>query len=123
MSAGENEFIKRRIYLTLEHGRNIALRNLFRKVFIAGGFDQPKDGQPPIRRTRVPVMEFAAALRIGTHASDRAALDIDHTECLLANLIYKVAPPNPCITVVKQTNGIGSHERLHCARSRYGRLE
>lgn len=91
MVAGEDQFIKRRIYLTLERGRNIALRNLFRKVFIAGGFDEPKEGQPPIRRTRVPVSEFAAALRNGTNANERAPLDIDHAECMLANLIYKVS--------------------------------
>ncbi|KAI9374842.1 hypothetical protein BJX61DRAFT_496635 [Aspergillus egyptiacus] len=89
MSAGEEEFVKRRIYLPLERGRDIALRNLFRKVFIAGGFDEPKDGQPPIRRTRIPVAEFAAALRIGTHADDRSRVDIDEVECLLSNLIYK----------------------------------
>lgn len=91
LTAGEDQFIKRRIYLTLERGRNIAVRNLFRKVFIAGGFDEPKDGQPAIRRTRVPVAEFAAALRIGTKVDDRTPLDIDHAECLLANLIYKVS--------------------------------
>ncbi|GKZ78933.1 COP9 signalosome (CSN) subunit [Aspergillus niger] len=89
MTAGEEEFVKRRIYLPLERGRDIALRNLFRKVFIAGGFDEPKEGQPPIRRTRVPVAEFAAALRIGTHADDRSRIDIDEVECLLSNLIYK----------------------------------
>ncbi|PLB46680.1 hypothetical protein P170DRAFT_511376 [Aspergillus steynii IBT 23096] len=89
MSAGEEEFVKRRIYLPLERGRDIALRNLFRKVFIAGGFEEGKDGQPPIRRTRVPVAEFAAAIRIGTHASDRTRVDIDEVECLLSNLIYK----------------------------------
>ncbi|KAE8363849.1 hypothetical protein BDV27DRAFT_129335 [Aspergillus caelatus] len=89
MTAGEEEFVKRRIYLPLERGRDIALRNLFRKVFIAGGFEEPKDGQPPIRRTRVPVAEFAAALRIGTHADDRSRVDIDEVECLLSNLIYK----------------------------------
>lgn len=93
MSAGEEEFVKRRIYLPLERGRDIALRNLFRKVFIAGGFEEAKDGQPPIRRTRVPVAEFAAALRIGTHATGRTRVDMDEVECLLANLIYKV-----CIT-------------------------
>lgn len=90
MSAGEEEFVKRRIYLPLERGRDIALRNLFRKVFIVGGFEEAKDGQPPIRRTRVPVAEFAAALRIGTHATGRTRVDIDEVECLLANLIYKV---------------------------------
>ncbi|KAL2007832.1 hypothetical protein VTN00DRAFT_7814 [Thermoascus crustaceus] len=89
MSAGEDEFVKRRIYLPLERGRDIALRNLFRKVFIAGGYDEPKDGQPPIRRTRVPVAEFAAALRIGTHADEKSRVDFDEVECLLSNLIYK----------------------------------
>lgn len=91
MSAGEDEFVKRRIYLPLERGRDIALRNLFRKVFIAGGYDEPKDGQPPIRRTRVPVAEFAAALRIGTHAEEKSRVDFDEVECLLSNLIYKVS--------------------------------
>lgn len=90
MSAGEDEFVKRRIYLPLERGRDIALRNLFRKVFIAGGFEQPKDDQPRMRRTRIPIAEFAAALRIGTHADDRSRVDIDEVECLLSNLIYKV---------------------------------
>ncbi|PKY04406.1 COP9 signalosome complex subunit 12 [Aspergillus campestris IBT 28561] len=89
MSAGEEEFVKRRIYLPLERGRDIALRNLFRKVFIAGGFEEPKEGQPPIRRTRIPVGEFAAALRIGTHADAKSRVDIDEVECLLSNLIYK----------------------------------
>ncbi|KAJ5586813.1 uncharacterized protein N7459_002578 [Penicillium hispanicum] len=89
MAAGEEEFVKRRIYLPLERGRDIALRNLFRKVFIAGGFEEPTDGKPPIRRTRVPVSEFAAALRIGTHATSRTRVDIDEVECLLSNLIYK----------------------------------
>ncbi|KAJ5545756.1 PCI/PINT associated module [Penicillium frequentans] len=89
MAAGEEEFVKRRIYLPLERGRDIALRNLFRKVFIAGGFEEPKEGQPPVRRSRIPVVEFAAALRIGTHATGRTRIDIDEVECLLSNLIYK----------------------------------
>ena len=90
MSAGEDEFVKRRIYLPLERGRDITLRNLFRKVFIAGGFEESKDGQPAIRRTRVPVVEFAVALRIGNHTDDKSRIDIDEVECLLSNLIYKV---------------------------------
>ncbi|KAI1338325.1 PCI domain-containing protein [Xylariaceae sp. FL0016] len=82
---GENEFIKRRIYLTLERGRDIALRNLLRKVFVAGGFEEPKDGAPPVRRTRIPVAEFAAAIKI----SGGEDIDTDEVECLLANMIYK----------------------------------
>lgn len=90
MTAGEEEFVKRRIYLPLERGRDIALRNLFRKVFVAGGFEEAKEDCPPIRRTRVPVAEFAAAMRIGTHASARTRIDTDEVECLISNLIYKV---------------------------------
>ncbi|ETS81218.1 Protein CSN12 [Pestalotiopsis fici W106-1] len=85
LTDGEDEFIKRRIYLTLERGRDIALRNLLRKVFIAGGFEEPKDGQPPLRRTRVPVAEFATAIKL----SGGRPIDTDEVECLLANMIYK----------------------------------
>lgn len=82
---GEDEFIKRRIYLTLERGRDIALRNLLRKVFIAGGFEEAKDGAAPVRRTRIPLAEFTAAIKI----SGREVIDTDEVECLLANMIYK----------------------------------
>lgn len=93
MSAGADDLVRRRIYLPLERGRDLALRNLFRKVFIAGGFEPVKDdnaSQAPIRRTRIPLTEFAAALRIGTKADDKARVDMDEVECLLANMIYKV---------------------------------
>jgi hypothetical protein len=87
LSAGEDEFVKRRIYLTLERGRDIALRNLLRKVFIAGGFEEAKDAsQAPVRRTRIPVQEFGAAISIGS----KETMDNDEVECLLANMIYKV---------------------------------
>lgn len=90
LQEGEEEFVRRRIYLTLERGRDIALRNLLRKVFIAGGFEEPKEpGAAPVRRTRVPVAEFAAAIRLGS----QERLDDDEVECLLANMIYKVSRP------------------------------
>lgn len=85
---GEDQFVKRRIYLTLERGRDIALRNLLRKVYLAGGFDEPKEGETAqVRRTRIPVAEFQAA--IGMH-SGGDVIDTDEVECLLANMIYKV---------------------------------
>jgi hypothetical protein len=85
--AGEDEFVKRRIYLTLERGRDVALRNLLRKVFIAGGFEDAKEpGGPPVRKTRVQVAEFGAAISIGS----KETMDNDEVECLLANMIYKV---------------------------------
>ncbi|KAI9837067.1 MAG: COP9 signalosome (CSN) subunit [Sarea resinae] len=88
LAAGEDEFVKRRIYLTLERGRDIALRNLLRKVFLAGGFDPPKEGEAPVRRTRVPVAEFVAAVRLGSKIPNEK-IDTDEVECLVANLIYK----------------------------------
>ncbi|KAJ9131991.1 Protein CSN12 [Pleurostoma richardsiae] len=86
LQEGEDEFVKRRIYLTLERGRDIALRNLLRRVYIVGGFEEPKEpGAAPIRRTRIPIQEFEAAISIGTGQQ----LDRDEVECLLANMIYK----------------------------------
>ncbi len=107
MEAGEEEFVKRRIFLTLERGRDIILRNIFRKTFLAGGFEAPKEvseasasnganapattGQL-VRRTRVPVKEFAAALQMaGAEVGDGdEGIDSDEVECLIANAIYKV---------------------------------
>lgn len=93
MSAGADEFVKRRIYLPLERGRDLALRNLFRKVFIAGGYEPAtvNADSVPVRRTRIPLTEFAAALRIGNQADEKARIDMDEVECLLANMIYKVS--------------------------------
>jgi COP9 signalosome complex subunit 12 len=84
---GEDEFIKRRVYLTLERGRDIVLRNLLRKVFIAGGFEEAKDGAAPVRKTRIPLTEFTAAIQ----KSSGDAIDSDEVECLIANMIYKVS--------------------------------
>lgn len=91
--AGEDEFVKRRIYLTLERGRDIALRNLLRRVFIAGGFEEAKDAtSAPLRRTRISVAEFGAAISLGSKES----MDSDEVECLLANMIYKVSSRFAC---------------------------
>lgn len=92
LAAGEDEFVKRRIYLTLERGRDIALRNLLRKVYVAGGFEESKTGGPLIRRTRVPVAEFGAAIRLGSQAEGGRVIENDEVECLIANMIYKVCP-------------------------------
>ena len=96
--AREDEFVRRRIYLTLERGRDLALRSLFRKVFIAGGFEEAKgEGSERIRRTRIPVAEFAAAVRLGSNNGDRTrTIEDDEVECLLANLIYKVSVSLRC---------------------------
>ncbi|KAL2112730.1 hypothetical protein VUR80DRAFT_6612 [Thermomyces stellatus] len=86
LQEGEDVFVKQRIYLALERSRDIAMRNLFRKVFISGGFEEPKDGAAPLRRTRIPIAEFQAAINL---KSDGDRIDTDEVECFLANMIYK----------------------------------
>lgn len=114
LAANQDVFVKRRIYLTLERGRDVCLRNLFRKVFVAGGFEEGKDGSAggeKVRRTRVPVADFVAGMRgslrgrcgAGNAGSDeqedqiaeRRAEEVgrDEVECLIANMIYKVSLP------------------------------
>lgn len=95
LTEGEPEFVKRRIFLTLERSRDIALRNLFRKVFLSAGYEDLKEGQTEndrIRKSRIPISHFAAALRMSTAgAGSGQVVDDDEVECLLANMIYKVS--------------------------------
>ena len=86
LAAGEPQFVKRRIYLTLERGRDICLRNLMRKVFLAAGLDDAGN-----RRTRIKVEEFGAAIKLG----EGEEVEADEVECLIANMIYKVHAQPP----------------------------
>ena len=90
LAHGEHDFVKRRIYLTLERGRDIALRNLFRLVFLAGGYEEAKEGEQAIRRTRIPILEFETAIRLGSKNEKTTRIDTEEVECFAANLIYKV---------------------------------
>lgn len=94
LTEGEPEFVKRRIYLTLERGRDICLRNLLRKVYLASGIDE--EGK---RRTRIRVDEFGTAIRLGERGVDGESLENDEVECLVANMIYKVCSPR-CLNPV-----------------------
>ena len=95
LAEGEHEFVKRRIYLTLERGRDTCLRNLLRKVYLAGDLDE--EGK---RNTRIHIKDFAAAIRLGEAGGSGEGMDIDmdasagenndEVECLVANMIYKV---------------------------------
>ncbi len=127
MEAGEEEFVKRRIYLTLERGRDIILRNLFRKVYLAGGFESVKDkdgNEEMARRTRIPVKEFAAALVMaGAEVGDgngEGGVDGDEVECLIANAIYKVRNSCTWMTylVMDADRTAEPDERLHRPRAR-----
>ncbi|KAI9594191.1 COP9 signalosome complex subunit 12 [Syncephalis fuscata] len=60
-------------YLTVERARYIAVRTLFRKVFVINGKD-----------TKIPMEKFRIALRLVNIPHD-----MDEIECLLANMIYK----------------------------------
>lgn len=93
LQAGEIEFVKRRIYLTLERGRDVVIRNVLRKVYMVGGYDPLKEGHTEVdrvRRTRIPVAEFVAAARLSLGQTNGEAMDRDEVECMIANMIYKV---------------------------------
>lgn len=94
LADGEPEFVKRRIFLTLERGRDVTLRNLFRKVYLAAGYDDLKEGQTEkdrIRKSRIPLAHFATALRMGIAGKGSGqVVEDEEVECLLANQIYKV---------------------------------
>jgi hypothetical protein len=70
------------------------LRNLLRKVYLAAGYDELKEGQTEkdrIRKSRIPLIHFATALRMGIAGEGSGqAVEDDEVECLLANQIYKV---------------------------------
>jgi COP9 signalosome complex subunit 12 len=98
LSNAEPELVRRRIYLTLERTRDICLRNLFRKVFLAAGYEEAKDAATgevtgKIRRTRIRIEEFEAGMRVGYKGSNEMLIDRDEVECFLANMIYKVRLP------------------------------
>lgn len=124
LKEGEDEFVKRRIYLPLERAHDTCLRNLLRKVFLAGGFEAPNPQAPPtppMRRTRVPVPEFTAAVRL----SSKQDVDSDEVECQLANMIYKVSQlewsqPRPAVLGVFHHRPYHSSHVLHGAHSSSG---
>jgi hypothetical protein len=100
LADGEPEFVRRRIFLTLERSRDIALRNLLRKVYLAGGYDELKEGQTEkdrIRKSRIPLAHFATALRMGVAGGSGQVVEDDEVECLLANQIYKVRTQASCV--------------------------
>jgi hypothetical protein len=89
--AGARVFVRRRVYLALESCRLVVLRNLMRRVFLAGGHEAGKEGGPMVRRTRIPIAEFLAAVRVSAGGGGAVmAVDRDEVECFIANLIYKV---------------------------------
>ncbi|KAA8910791.1 hypothetical protein FN846DRAFT_904746 [Sphaerosporella brunnea] len=81
LEENEDEYVRRRIYLTLERGRDIALRNLFRRVFVING-----------KKTRIPVDDFRRAMGFaiaGKNGGTRKEVEPEEIECLLAGMIYK----------------------------------
>lgn len=83
LAAGEEEFVRRRIYLTLERGREVVLRNLFRKTYMLQTTDLPA-------KTRVSLELFRAVVEVSSGLG-RGEMEAEEVECLLANMIYSVS--------------------------------
>lgn len=120
LQAGEDEFVKRRVYLTLERGRDVCMRNLFRQVYLAGGFEVPKEDKPEttnkIRRSRFSISEFVTAVRM----SGKQSLESEEVECLIANMIYKVCLASTRLEFCRLILSSGHDERLHFAAASDG---
>lgn len=69
----ERRLVELNLWLTLEKARELCLRGLFRRVWVAGD-----------KGTRIPIRMFHGALRIS--GSD---VPQEEAECLVANMIYK----------------------------------
>ncbi|KAL0950086.1 hypothetical protein HGRIS_010087 [Hohenbuehelia grisea] len=73
MAKWEHRLLELNLWLTLEKARDICLRGLFRRVWVASN-----------KSTRIPISMFHSALRISK--SDDS---VEEVECYLANMIYK----------------------------------
>ncbi|KAI4196422.1 MAG: hypothetical protein LQ350_006567 [Teloschistes chrysophthalmus] len=92
MLTHESQYVRRRIYLSLERARDLCVRNLLRKVWLMEGGKE---------NTRVKVGVFAAAMRfsmmplpgrdemMGAGLEKEEGMEDDEVECLIAGLIYK----------------------------------
>ncbi|KAF9420084.1 COP9 signalosome (CSN) subunit [Entomortierella beljakovae] len=77
LSQGADQFMAMGTYLTVEVSRGLAIRTLFKKVYLISG------------SSRLDVSQFQAALAfVGVVA------DLDEVECILANMIYKMFLPS-----------------------------
>lgn len=83
LAAGEEEFVKRRVYLTLERGREVVLRNLFRKAYMMQTTEFPA-------KTRVSLELFRVAVEVSSGLG-KGEMEAEEVECLLANMIYSVS--------------------------------
>lgn len=93
LADAEAELVHRRVYLTMERARDLCMRNLFRKVLLNAGWEEQKDASSgevtgKIRRTRIKVEEFEAAMRVSCRGGEEV-IDRDEVECFLAGMIYK----------------------------------
>ncbi|KAL8685194.1 MAG: hypothetical protein Q9218_007912 [Villophora microphyllina] len=99
----ESQYVKRRIYLSVERARDLCLRNFLRRIWLLEGGKE---------NTRVKVQTFAAGVRFSlcntSHLPPERAvrkgrcdphewtepkeddMENDEVECLIAGLIYKV---------------------------------
>lgn len=116
-----------RIFLTLERGRNIALRNLLRKVYLAAGFEDLKEGQTEqnrVRKSRIPLSHFVAGFKIGTGGEGSGEdLEVEEVECLIINQIRLVRTSIPPYIHSQANACAGTYEGLHFTRALHGSPE
>ncbi|KAI0053718.1 hypothetical protein FA95DRAFT_1552221 [Auriscalpium vulgare] len=73
LDRSERRLVDLNVWLTVEHAREICIRGLFRRVWVASQ-----------KGNRIPIAMFHAALRISG-----MDVPVEEAECLVANMIYK----------------------------------
>ncbi|KAJ2934532.1 hypothetical protein H1R20_g2551, partial [Candolleomyces eurysporus] len=73
LETGEHRLLELNLWLTLEKARELCLRGLFRKVWLAAD-----------KSTRMPISMFHMGLKIAGIETD-----VEEAECYVANMIYK----------------------------------
>lgn len=93
--AAEDTFVSKRIFLTLEKGREICLRNALRKTWLC--LDEDK-------RQKVLVETFRVGLGISSGVGAEG-IDGEEVECLLTNMIAGVSFSDAIDNFSKDANG------------------
>lgn len=100
LEASEEDLVKKRVFLTLERGRQICLRNVLRKTW--KNLDLEDNTRVPIEAFRVGI-----ALRSGLPVDQ---VDVEEVECLLTNMISNVSPLRPGECEGGVLTGVELHE-------------
>lgn len=81
LSSRQLQAVEGGVWLALERAREVVLRGVFKKVWVANG-----------KQSRVSIGDFKAGLVVALAGGQGEKIESEEVECLVANMIYKVRP-------------------------------